>query len=120
MDTSVVSPGPEGHDTTVTSGRLLYLHVGLLIKGCCQASAVSIDGNLAHEIRRLCTLYRYFVFRAKAQIDRCLSFVERSPRAKLILVAGIVGFVLLVLRKLGHVGMRILIRVSCEQCTTAA
>jgi hypothetical protein len=76
-----------------------------------QASVASIDGNLAHELRRLCNLYRYFVFRGKSQIDRCLAFIEQSPRARLIIAAGFVGFIVLVLRKLGQSGMRLAMRV---------
>ena len=66
-------------------------------------------------MRRMSNLYRYLLFRAKAQFDRCLAIVDQNPRARLILVAALAGLTFLVLRKLGEFGWRLVIGVRLLQ-----
>jgi hypothetical protein len=79
-----------------------------------QAVSSVMERNIAHRITQLCKMYRFLLSRFKAQINQCLEYAGRNPRAKIAISFSIVGIFLLWLRKLGQSGARLFLAVRCE------
>jgi hypothetical protein len=114
-DFSTASPGPEGHDSNVRAVAMLIFSkynmpatYGLTFQ---VGSSSVMERNLARKIGQLCSIYRFFLARAKSQINQCLESAGRNPRAKLAVILTFFGLFLLCLRRLGHTGMRLLLAV---------
>ena len=79
-----------------------------------QAGSSVMERNIAHKVQQLCLAYRYFLARAKAQINQCLEYAGRNQRAKTAGAFIVFGLFLLWLRKLGQTGLRLLLGVRSQ------